>query len=144
MKNNITYEGYKYSPESIKVYFNGLKIDDNLVKKNRLGYLFITNYDEAIKQTKKLVRKIFKQKNIIKYGLLLEDNQTAFTYCGCNCYSDSSIHDKYKLYKNLLELAKNNNYNYICSNVCTIGNNYKIESEKNNYIKITKKFVKIN
>lgn len=33
MKNNITYEGYKYSPENIKVYFNGLKIDDNLVKK---------------------------------------------------------------------------------------------------------------
>ena len=144
MKNNITYEGYKYSPESIKVYFNGLKIDDNLVKKNRLGYLFITNYDEAIKQTKKLVRKIFKQKSIINYGLLLEDNQTAFTYYGCNCYSDSSVHDKYKLYKNLLELAKNNNYNYICSNVCTIGNNYNIESEKNNYIKITKKFVKIN
>ena len=144
MKNNITYEGYKYSPESVRVYWNGLKIDDNLVKKNRLGYLFITNYDEAIKQTKKLVRKIFKQKNIIKYGLLLEDNQTAFTYYGCNCYSDSNIHDKYILYKNLLELAKNNNYNYICSNVCTIGNNYNIESEKNNYIKITKKFVKIN
>lgn len=145
MKNKIEFVGCKYSPESIKAYWNGLLISDDLMEKYNIRLaLQLCNYDQAKKSVLKAVRYVLKENKIQKVGLLMEDN-SVYTFRGCNyIVGISTIKDRLILYKQLLENAKNDNFEFITTQRATLGANFKIENVKNNLVKITKKFVKCN
>lgn len=145
MKNKIEFSGYKYNPQSINVFWNGIKLSDYLMEKFDIRYaLCMCDYEKAIKLTKKAIRFYLKKDNYQQVGLLMEDN-TVYTFRGCFYNkTKSNIKDRFKLYKRLLAEAEADNYEFTLTQRAELGKNFTIENVKNNTTKITKRFVKCN
>jgi len=121
-------QGYKYAPESFKSY---KVIIDKTGKGNhkyellnftadenkRIGDIYITKgKNEAVNEIKRLYRKMRREFNSKKYccfGFFKEGSKTEFIYIRQLRALNSNLKDKLYYYKEMKELNKENNWEYV-------------------------------
>ena len=151
MNNKIRYSclGYKYAPESFKCYmvvidanhnnYNYYELHNFTIEENmKIAMIYISSgIEKAEVEIKRIIRKKKKSCNNITYGYkFFNENKIAYLKYH-EIDNNSNIQKKLRLYKEVKEYFKNNNYivNDFIIESYELGKQYKTLNYKRKEVK---------